>query len=281
MKRERSSKKLKIYFSIVIYFFFSVAFAFADDIKPITHSFEIGLETILFDYEEEDNTFNMSIDGPMYGLHGGYAFHAENKIMIGVSLEYLFGDLEYENVRRDGTSLSADSDDWIVEFRGLVGYDFDFGGRHVVTPFIGFGYRYWNDDVDTMGAYEREIEYWYSPIGIKTVSPLSDDWTWGVGVEYDLFLGGKVKSHFSDVLAGYNDPEVDLDLGDGYGLRLSLHFRRAFNKHYALSIKPYIRYWNIDRSSIETLNYYGAPILYIWEPENETTAYGLRLSFEF
>ena len=38
------------------------------------------------------------------------------------------------------------------------------------------------------GGVEREIKYWYSPLGLKTYSQLSDNWTWGMSVEYDLFL---------------------------------------------------------------------------------------------
>ena len=253
---------------------------FVNKTKPIVpkHSFGIGLETSYFDYEEDGL---MEEDGFMYGVVGSYIYHSDNKLMINTSLKYSFGELDYDGQTWDGTPITEDTDDWIVECRGLVGYDYVLNGKHLITPFIGIAYRYWNDDIDGIGGYEREIEYLYSPIGFKTVSPLSDKWTWGLSAEYDLFWGGKVKSHLSDVDPGFNDPEVDQDFWDGYGLRFSVQFKRELTKNYALSIEPYIRYWDIDKSDTETLSSYGTPLGYVYEPENETMSYGLRLNFEF
>jgi hypothetical protein len=281
-RRKKMKETLRICLLISICFFVLSTVAFGDDIKPIVpkHSFGIGLETMYFDYEEED--IDMKEDGFMYGLIGKYTYHGDGKLMINASLEYVAGDdLDYDGQTWGGTPLKEDTDGWIVQSRGLIGYDYVFNGKHLITPFIGIAYRYWNDDLGGIGGYEREIEYWYSPIGIKTVSPLPDKWTWGISAEYDLFWSGKVKSHLSDALAGLNDPEVDQDFGDGYGLRFSVRFERELTKNYALSIEPYIRYWDIDKSDTETLSYYGTPIGYVYEPENETTSYGLRLSFVF
>jgi len=267
---------------VSICFFVLSAVAFADDTKSIApkHSFGIGLETMYFDYEED--SVDMEEDGFMYGLIGDYTYHGDDKLMLKASLEYAAGnDLDYDGKTWDGTPVKEDTDDWIVECRGLIGYDYVLNGKNLITPFVGIAYRYWNDDIGGIGGYEREIEYWYSPIGIRTVSPLSDKWTWGISAEYDLFWSGKVKSHLSDVDSGLNDPEVDQDFGDGYGLRFSVQFNWELNKNYALSIEPYIRYWHIDKSDTKTLSYYGTPIGYVYEPENETTSYGLRLSIAF
>ncbi len=247
------------------------------------HNFAIGLVTTYFDYDEPKV---MEEDGFMYGVVGGYTYHGINKLMINASLEYSSGDLDYDGETWDGTPVREDTDDWIVECRFLVGHDYVLRGsmgyrKHLITPFIGIGYRYWNDDIDGIGGYEREVEYLYSPIGLKTVSLLSDNWKWGISIEYDFFWGGKVKSHLSDAVPGLNDPEVDQDFADGYGVRLSLRFKREFASNYALSIEPYIRYWDIDKSETETLTYYGTPVGYVWEPKNDTTSYGFRLSFEF
>jgi hypothetical protein len=110
----------------------------------------------------------------MYGAIGSYTCHDE--IMFHTSLEYTQGVIDYDGATPDGTSLKEDADDWIFEWRGLVGYDFTPSG-HLITPFLGVGYRYWNDEIDGPSGYEREITYWYSPIGIETISPLSGAWT--------------------------------------------------------------------------------------------------------
>ena len=280
--RDKIKEALRICFLISISLLFSSITSFGQEAKPIVpiHAFEVGLSLSYFDYQEEAGTIDPEWDGFMYGVIGSYTYH--NQIMLNTSLEFTYGDLDYDGgVQFDGIApYEEDSQDWILEWRGLVGYDFTTN-RHLITPFVGIGYRYWNDDIEGPFGYEREIEYWYSPIGIKTVCPLSGAWTWGISAEYDLFWSGKVKSHLSDLLDGLNDPEVDQNAGDGYGLKFSLRFNRAFANSSALSIEPYISYWDIDESDLGTLTFLGEPIGIVWEPENETLSYGIRVSWQF
>jgi hypothetical protein len=276
--KEKIKRTLRDCLFISIFLLISFRVAFSQETKPIVpiHAFEIGLNLGYFHYEEED--FNVDWDGFMYGLIGSYTYH--NVIMFHTSLEYAQGEIQYDGATQEGTPLKEDTDDWIVEWRGLLGYDFTSKG-HLITPFLGIGYRYWNDDIDGPSGYEREVEYWYSPIGIETFSPLSGAWTWGISAEYDIFWGGTVKSYLSDFLAGLNDPEVDQDSGDGYGLRFSLRFNRGFANNSALTIEPYVTYWNINESDIGTLTFYGVPIANVIEPSNETLTYGVRIGWQF
>ncbi|MCP4672469.1 MAG: autotransporter outer membrane beta-barrel domain-containing protein [Desulfobacula sp.] len=265
-------------------FFVLSTVAFADGTRSTLpkHSFGIGLEYMYFDYEEENGDF-MEEDGPMYGVIIDYTYHGDDNLMFKFSLEYAADDdVEYDGGYQDGTPLKADTDTWLVESRVLFGSDISNpSSETIITPFIGIAYRYWNDDLQAIGGYERETEYWYTPIGVKTVSPLFGKWTWGINAEYDLFWGGKVKGHLSDVHPAYNDPEVDQDGGDGYGVRFSLQFKREITKGCALSIEPYIRYWDIDESERVTLTDDGFPYATVFEPENETTTFGLRLRLVF
>jgi hypothetical protein len=247
------------------------------------HRFGIGLSAMHFDYEEDNGDF-MEEDGSMYGVILDYTYHGDDGLMFKFSLEYAFDDdIEYEGSYSDGTSLKTDTDDWIVECRVLIGGDIsNTSTKTIITPFIGIAYRYWNDDIRAIGGYEIETEYWYTPIGIKTVSPFFGNWTWGINAEYDLFWGGKVKSHLSDADSGFNNPEVDQDFRDGYGLRFSLQFERALTKWCALSIEPYIRYWDIDKSDTTSLTYEGAPTgRLVSKRKNETTTFGLCLRLVF
>jgi hypothetical protein len=241
-------------------------------------SFNIGFDTRYIDYEEEGL---MEEEGWMYGIVGSYIYHGNNKLMFETSLSYVFGEIDYDGQTESGTPLKADTNDWIFEWRGLIGKDYRLRDSGIATPFIGVGYRYWNDDIDASGGYEREIQYWYVPIGVKTIGTLIGNWTWGVSIEYDLFLSGEVKSHISDIHPAFNDPENDQDFEDGYGVGLALQFNRKLSDNYGFSIEPYIRYWDIDESDISTLTEYGIPIAYLVEPENETTVYGLRLIITF
>ncbi len=163
----------------------------------------------------------------------------------------------------------------------MAGYDYLYRSNHLITPFLGFGYRYLNNDSNNFGGYEREVKYLYIPIGVKTISPFLANWTWGIHVEYDLFLDGKVKSHLSDVYPALNDLENNQDFGDGYGIRVSLRFKKKLTHKLSLSVEPFVRYWDIEDSDISTITINGRPFADGYEPANNTTSYGLRGSFIF
>lgn len=289
MIRSKENKSTKVacgflFIGLCLLASFSIACAGGSESILPKHTFEIGMGATRLDYKEEKGP-DIEIDGPLYGMVGRYTYH--NKVMMNVSLEYAFGDLDYDGVFRiilaDASSSATidtpgrtDTEDWKVECRGLIGYDFVLTGNHVVTPFFGIGYRYWNDFIKGRGGYEREIEYWYSPIGVTTCSPLSENWTWGTSLEYDLFWEGT-----SGVDA---ETFPDLHQDSGYGIRFSLQFNRQFSDRYALSLEPFITYWKIDKSDSETymaLFSGGTQVLTVHEPENTTTSYGLRIGLKF
>lgn len=243
------------------------------------NTLQIGFDVRYFNYEEPGL---MEESGWMYGIVGSYIYHGNNKLMFETSLSYVFGELDYDGQFLDGTPTTSDTDDWLFEWRGLIGPDYRFKDSSIVTPFLGIGYRFWNDEIKGSGGYEREIQYWYLPIGVKTIGRLPANWTWGLSAEYDLFLGGKVKSHVSDLLPGLSTPENDQNFGDGYGVKFSLQFNTNFSNNYGISIEPYITFWDIDESDPSWLTFYGHPTgIYVVEPENETTEYGLRLNITF
>ncbi len=245
------------------------------------HNLKIGPDIRDFHYEEDGL---MEIDGLMYGVAGEYTYHGisdgTNNLMAKLRLEYLKGDMDYDGQTGGGTPLSEDTEDFIIQTRALLGPDFLLNQNLLLTPYAGLSYRYWNDEIGGAGGYERKIKQWYAPIGANTLVSLTGKWTCEITAEYDLFLGGKVKSYLSDVNPTYPNPEVDQEFDDGYGLRFSACFKREIANNYAFSIEPYIRYWDIDKSEEERVTY-GGNLYKVWEPENETTCYGVRISFIF
>jgi hypothetical protein len=248
------------------------------------HTFALGVGVSYFDWEEDVPPVHVKRDGWMHEVVAGYTYH--DKVMLNASLNYSRGELDYDGYTRtstpDGgveyTPSKTDTDSYIVECRGLIGYDFMFRAKHLLTPFLGIGYRYWNREHSKPRGFDIDTEYWYAPIGIKTHSPLSDSWTWGMSLEYDLFWYGEVDSEVP------NEPRLHLD--SGYGARFSLRFGRQLTKNAALSLEPYITYWDINKSDVEFVALPGPdPELYdvrgAWEPESETVSYGLRVSLEF
>ena len=227
----------------------------------------------------------MKEKGMMYGLAGAYTYHGKmspselDKWMFKAEGRFAYGEVDYKN---SGTIDNID--DYIWEFRVLGGYDFPILKASVITPYIGFGYRYLNDDmsgtVSSTGArgYERESNYFYTPIGIETITELENGWSIGFTLEYDYFWRGKQKSHLSDVVVGVSDLENDQN--DGYGCRGSIKLQKK-GKNLDFVIEPFLRYWNIKKSEVSAVTYSGVIWGYGWEPKNNSTEIGIKFAAKF
>ncbi|NOZ69954.1 MAG: autotransporter outer membrane beta-barrel domain-containing protein [Deferribacteres bacterium] len=219
----------------------------------------------------------MEEKGVMYGIGGSYAYH--NKVMLKIQAGYSLGQLDYKN---SGTIDNIDN--YMIELRGLGGYDIPVSKATVLTPYIGLGYRYLNDDssgkISSTGAYgyERESTYYYSPIGIESVTQLNSAWSVGLTVEYDLFWEGKQKSHLSDVNASFSD--LKNDQHQGYGWRGSVSLRKK-GKKVSFVMEPFVKYWNIAKSERSFITVSGSIWGYGWEPENNSTEFGIKLAAIF
>jgi len=83
--------------------------------------FKLGIDAVSFNYEEPGL---MEEDGSLYGLYARYSVHGADRLMGEVSLNYVWGSLTYDGQTWSGTPVREDTDDWIVEGRVLVGYDY-------------------------------------------------------------------------------------------------------------------------------------------------------------
>jgi hypothetical protein len=237
-----------------------------------SHSWEIGAELSSITYEEPGV---MEESGAMIGLAGSYTYR--NNWMFKIEGVFKYGQVDYEGALFDGTPLNVDNiDDYIVEARGLGGYDFSVFKATTLTPYIGFGYRYIFDDLGAASpyGYGRESNYSYSPIGIETMTDLQNGWFIGLIIEYDIFWSGVQTSYLSDFDYSLND--VENDQSDGYGFRGSVKFQNS-----RFVIEPYIRYWEIDDSDPSIATSFGRPVAVLYEPENDSTEIGVKFAVKF
>ena len=240
------------------------------------HVWEAGAELYTVTYEEPGL---MEQTGVMAGLIGSYAYH--NGWVFKGELRLAKGQVDYTS---QGTGSMSDIDDLVYEARALVGYDVMMSDFGAVTFFSGFGYRYLEDDsagrTTTTGhwGYLRESNYFYSPIGIESVSRVSERWRLSFLFEYDYFWKGKQESYLSDVDPAFGD--VTSNQNSGYGLRVSLGLDYLLSWG-VVSFEPYLRYWDISDSEVNTISYAGSVIALGWEPANSTTETGIMVSCRF
>ena len=241
------------------------------------HTLELGTETSYIKYEEPGI---MKEEGSMYGIVGSYTYRGPvfilNKAMLKAEGKTAWGRLDYTSPI---SGTMKDIPDWLLELRGLAGYDFEikdsFPVIWTITPYLGIGYRYLNDDssgkYSSLGAlgYERESNYIYSPVGLEITTNLKNNWLIGATAEYDIFWQGIQKSHFD--WAGFPELVLESEQHQGYGLRGSVKVQKKGQK-MDLIVEPYIRYWNIKQSEVSLIGY---------EPKNNSTEIGLKLAVKF
>ena len=255
----------------ICFLFVGMGVALAEVVIP-THSWDLGTEISHIKYEEPGV---MKEKGMMYGIVGSYTYR--NRLMLRADGKWSWGEVDYEN-----SGTMEDIDDYIMEIRGLIGWDYPILEATILTPYIGFGYRYLNDDfagTTSTGAqgYEREANYYYSPIGIETITALENGWSLGLNLEYDLFCKGLQKSHLEDLTSDLGTAENKQE--KGYGIRGSVKLQKE-TEGVDLIIEPYIKYWNIKKSNETPLTYLGEPYV-LYEPKNNSTEIGCKLAIRF
>jgi hypothetical protein len=236
-------------------------------------TWEIGPEISYIQYKES----GVKDKGMMYGIGGSYAYH--NYIMLKAEGKFAYGQLDYDGSKWGSNKLVTVNGipNYMLEFRGLLGYDFA-ANTIAITPFLGFGYRWLNDNMQekSPGGYKRESNYFYLPIGLEVVANLGNGWSLGTTGEYDFFLRGEQKSFFSD-----NNPKennIENKQTKGYGVRGSIPIAKKGEK-VDFVIEPYVKYWNIDDSDYQ--RYTSSRSKYAYEPKNNSTEIGCKLAITF
>ena len=239
--------------------------------------YNIGPELYFFKYEEPGV---MEEEGMFYGVAFGYTYRdwvpdspeqslSDNKTMVRAEGRFAFGQVDYDGAVQDLETgeispLTIENiDDFALEGRLLLGADW-LDINTLRTLYAGIGYRYLNDDPSFHPAgYERESNYYYVPIGYEIDTNLRAGWSWVGRIEFDYLLWGLQRSHIYPVLKNRQN--------SGHGYRASIKLQKK-GKNVMFVIEPFFRYWDIDKSDVE----------FGWlEPANETTEYGIQLSWMF
>jgi hypothetical protein len=237
------------------------------------NTYELGLEISYITYKEP----SLKTKGMMYGLVGSYTYH--NKIMLKAELRGRYGRVKWDGLTLEGQVSENNCLNLLLEFRELGGYDFPISTSSILTPYLGIGVRYLNNDV-LPKPYERESYYIYSPIGLGFITDLGKGWSIGGTGEYDYLWWGYQTSHPMDVLPGLRN-DIESFQKNGYGLRGSLTLEKKYKK-VAFEGGPFINYWNIKKLEPEILPYTGSPTGLIWqEPRNNSPEVGIKLGVKF
>jgi hypothetical protein len=231
---------------------------------------QIGLTVSSYAYEE--SSLNVKMDATNIGIEylGTYAFKNN---------WFLLGEFDYNNgsVKYSGSGTDSGIPQYYYNLKGAVGYDFAFDS-FVVSPYIGIGYRFLDQSLGgtttSTGAigYDRKSTYNYIPIGATHRFAVNDNKAKiETTLEYDYLISGNQYSGLSTVGA----PNQNNTQNSGYGLNLTILYKQD-----NWGFGPYYKYWNIEKSQTNTFAV-GGTTYTVYEPQNTTNEYGLKLTYSF
>lgn len=272
------------------------------------NTLEIAADAYEYSYQEPNVMKNK---GKFFGMSGAYTYRlsehqpirswndmvTDNSFinMFRLDGRFAVAQIDYES---DISGTMTGIDDYMIETRGMAGYDLPVMKDLIFTPYVGIGYRYLNDDSSGKDSstgdhgYDRESRYYYLPMGLEFSAPLPQKWSIASSLEYDWFLSGRQTSHLEDAGPAIESEShewfildnVDNRQDKGFGVRGSCKIMRK-TKAIDFILETYLRYWHIQDSDLVQLTseqgaiswYIGGQPLCGLEPENKTVEYGLKL----
>jgi len=228
---------------------------------------QLGVTSAKITYTEPNV---MQEKGELIGLLGGITFQ-QGYAFQTFELEYAKGEVDYV-----GSGTINDIPDEKLEVRGLFGRHFYVNRQVSLSPYLGLGYRYLEDDSSGMisstsaAGYKREQVYVYLPIGITLEKKRSlFGLTLSTRLEYNYFISGVNHSHLGDIGGSYDN--VTLKQHEGSGYRVSVGFSKVFKNGQSFTLQPFYRYWHIKDSDVT----YDSRGLGWIEPDNNSKEIGI------
>jgi hypothetical protein len=244
------------------------------------HVLEAGFMFYHFDYKEDLNPPNRSTEkGWVPGVYVSYAFNKPEHIHSKLLFEFSSGDVDYDGTTQSGTPISfQDSSQTFYRFEWDLGYTFSFWKGYSITPYVGYGYRYWKRweprITPDYWTYEEKYTWHYIPVGVKANVELNDTWNIGANVAARFMCGGEMTAYRSEVYANYSDPTFSL--GDKTGFFAEMPVRYRLTKEWSVVGSPWYEYSEIGESDVENLTNAGVATTG-YEPFSRTRQYGINV----
>ncbi|UCG80882.1 MAG: hypothetical protein JSV60_00955 [Desulfobacterales bacterium] len=242
--------------------------------KP--NMFQFGLMYYYFDYEE-DLSFPLKSteEGWLPSVYLAYTYNMKNDPYTKVFVEYTRADTDYDGSLDDGTPWTDTTDNIFFRFEWDIGYTFDGGDKYSVTPYVGWGSRYWKRGLGGPRPFDEKYSWQYIPVGVRAEFELHDKWDVGANVAVRFMFGGKMRAESS----AFN---FKVDLGNKVGWFAEMPIRYLFSTVWSFVAAPWYEYSEIGESNqvliIDSGSTIRGPYL---EPDSTTYQYGVNVGLVY
>ena len=242
---------------------------------------ELTLDFTSYSYREVDQNDNFFMEDKSSPFLSSIGIRnwGDNKVISktqGVdwmslyTLEYSFGNIDYTSA---GTGTMK-KEYYKSRLEYYISTTSRFGANDL-KPYIGLGYR---DLLDDSGfkrsstnhiGYDRLSQYYYIPIG--AIWYINERLS--LKSQYNYFLEGKQTSFLNEVLPNTYPANIENIQRLGWGIDITLR-SKLNDRWYTYG---FFRTWNIEDSDLTSCS----PLIYCYEPKNQTREIGAGISYNF
>jgi len=227
--------------------------------EPYDFHFEYGLMYYNFDYEEDLPSPSRSTDdGWVPGAYMGYAYKKKDSVYAKLFLEVTNGETDFDGTARDGTAMVySENPQSFYRVEANMGYVIDAGDDFSITPYAGYGYRYWERGqgkaISTFWNYREEFTWSYIPVGVKADFESGTKWGIGANVGARFMFNGQSTAYLSEVYPDLGDHTFDLGNKTGYFAEMPI--RCEFLPRLSVVGTPWYEYSSIGQSTEANVTY--------------------------
>lgn len=227
-------------------------------------------------YEEETTPPVNGEEGFLPGINLDITAFISGRWMIRALMDFDFGKTQYFGALTNGTPISSPTNVVIMDLSAYAGFALLQSPSYRITPYVGFGHRYWNRGLTGVGSYLERYYFYYLPIGLRYDSVLSENFNITVDLAFMLNLGGSIDVFFSQLVPPQQDVTGTLGKSSGIGVQVPIDYKMSEN--FTLRGVPFFQIFGIGKGDdFITRDANGTPNGSAYEPASTTTLYGVRL----
>lgn len=283
----RTAVKLTLALSVII-MIASLAYAHPPKSKSSTirprHTAAVSILLNAFDYKEDFPPPGKSEEsGWLFGVALRYTYEGGSDLPLFGRMQFDFSPsgTEYggneETINGFTRDFTETTRNWFSRIEVDAGYVFHgvFGSPVDVTPYTGYGYRFWRrelSDHNNLSGYTEDYSWSYLPIGVKGTMALARNWSVGLEMALRIMVSGNILIGITN----YNNPTLSLGNRLGWFMAVPVEYRIASGWGAAVSF--WYEHSAIDESTKSPAIIVNRQESRIWEPPSRTHQYGFAFT---
>jgi hypothetical protein len=259
--------------TFILFFFvlFNVSFA-----QNLSETFQITPYASIhgFSWKEFSSTGaeDLKEAGPRFsfGVVPRFSFLQRNTMFTELSINYTFGTVDYDGFLMDQlgnrtpyTNKTAYSS---FEIAADAGYIFELSKSLQLAPVAGFGFEYWNRDLDNGGprGYDEKYSVFLANVGVRGTYILTRNFQFFSGFLLEIPLS--ISESVNLAARGQGGP-ADISLNPGINPRYIIEVGGSV---YRIVVVMYFETWTLSESGIDKG---------FRQPESTRKLFGLRIGY--